>query len=136
MKPKLTHKNRVDSGDSEVVYRSGLLYESDMVADALKHAGIPYFRREESSSGLSFAMPVAPVQGPGVTWAIVVPGTVLRQARRVIARLPVSKDMHPGVWGFKPTPAVQRFFRQYAALYIGVILIGWAVSLTGFCRAR
>src|SRR5262249_17266360 len=136
MKRKRRRQTEDELGEQVVAYRSGLLYEFDMVADALEAAGVPYFRREESSSGLSFAMPVVPVQGPGVTWAIVVPRRALKRAKRIIVGLPVSQDMHPGVWGFKPTTTSKRFFQVYGALCLGIVLLGWTVSALGFCRAR
>jgi hypothetical protein len=128
------HPARVAAAaDTEVVYRSGLLFEADLVADALKRADIPHFRREESSSGLDFAMPVAPTQEPGVLWSVVVPRGFLTRARRVISSLPVSKNLYPGVWGFHPRPEVKRFFKQYAALSLLVIVVGWIFSLSNFC---
>jgi hypothetical protein len=136
MSQKRRRSRAADAGSSEVAYRSGLLYEADIVADALERAKVPFFRREESSSGLDFAMPVAPVQEPGVTWAVVVPQSALRRARRIISRLPVSKDMNPGVWGLKPRPEVKSFFKQYAALSLIAIAIGWLGSFTEFCQRR
>jgi hypothetical protein len=136
MKPRRRRQAEAELGEQVVAYRSGRLYEFDMVADALEAAGVPYFRREESSSGLSFAMPVMPVQGPGITWAILVPRRALRRAKRIIVGLPVSQDMHPGVWGFKPTARSKSFFRVYGVLCLGIVLLTWAVSFFGFCRAR
>ena len=74
-------------------------------------------------------MPFAPSMGPGDTWAIVVPASWEDRARHFIARLPVSQDPNPGVWGFRPTPEVKRFFKQWSLLYvIGIILVFiWSV---------
>jgi hypothetical protein len=107
-----------------VVFRSGLLHEADLVADALEEAGIPFFRQVENAAGLVFAMPVAPAPGPGAAWLILVPARKLAAARRLIRRLPVSADPSPGFWGFHPRPEVKQFYRQYAWVYIvGMALV-------------
>jgi hypothetical protein len=49
-----------------VVIRTGRLLEADMVANHLEMEGIPFYRREESSSGVELAMPLMPVQGVGI----------------------------------------------------------------------
>lgn len=110
--------------DVTVVFRSGLLHEADLVADALERAGIPFYRQAEAASGLVFAMPVAPAPGPGAAWLVLVPARRLAAARKVIGRLPVSPDPSPGFWGFRPRPEVRKFYRQYAWVYIvGMALV-------------
>jgi hypothetical protein len=110
--------------DVRVVYRSGLLHEADLVADALEEVGIPFYRQVEAASGLVFAMPVAPVPGPGAAWLVIVPARRSAAARRLIKRLPVSSDPSPGFWGFHPRPEVKKFYRQYAWFYIiGMALV-------------
>jgi hypothetical protein len=99
-----------------VVYRSGVLYEADIVAEALARAKIPHSRREESSSGLTFAMPAAPSMGPGDPWAILVPEGWAGRAGKFIAKLPVPQDPTPGVWGFRPRPEVKQCFKQWVAV--------------------
>jgi hypothetical protein len=84
---------QTDDGGSVVVYRTGIIYEFDMVADAMTRAGIPYFRRRESIGGFSFAMPVMPSMAPGDMYAIVVPETWADPAKHFIAALPVSQGI-------------------------------------------
>jgi hypothetical protein len=95
---------QTDGGNSVVVYRTGIVYEFDMVADAMTRAGIPYFRREESIGGLSFAMPVMPSMTPGDLYAIVVPESWADRAKHFIASLPVAQGAEPGFWGFRSPP--------------------------------
>ena|ERR1700730_17857005 len=116
-------------GDSVVVYRSGQLYEVDMVANCLEEDDVPFFRRQESSSGLSFAMPAAPTMGPGIAWAIVVPRSAVSRARGIIRSLPVSQDLYPGPWAFRPTPRVQKVWRLFASLLLALLVAGWLADL-------
>jgi hypothetical protein len=135
MKPRrVKSAERSTQGDSVVVYRSGVLYEADLVAAALERARIPHFRREESSSGLAFAMPVAPSMGPGDIWAILVPQTWADRAERFIAELPVSHDPNPGVWRFRPRPDVKRFFKQWAWIYVVGVLAALLWSIISLFR--
>ena len=124
-------RERSTQGTSVVVYRSGALFEADLVASELERAHIPHFRREESSSGLSFAMPVAPSMGPGDVWAILVPEGWTNRAERLIRSLPVSHERNPGVWGFRPQPEVKRFFKQWAWLYLVAILAAYVWFMFG-----
>jgi hypothetical protein len=106
-----------------VVFRSGLLYEADLVADALAQAGIPHYRREETIGGPEFAMPAAPAQGVGVAFSIRVPPRAARAATKLVATLPVSNSSSPGPWGFKPTPEVETALRHQALFaVVGVAL--------------
>ena len=107
-----------------------------MVADALKRAQIPFFRREESLSGVTFAMPAAPSMGPGDLWAILVPETWANRAEHFIAQLPVSHDPNPGPWGFRPRPEVKKFFRQWAWASLVAILAALVFSVISMCRGQ
>jgi len=100
----LRSPEHTDDGNSVVVYRTGMVYELDMVADAMTRAGIPYFRRAESIGGLSFAMPVMPSMTPGDLYAIVVPESWADRAKHFIDSLPVSQGSEPGFWGFRSPP--------------------------------
>jgi len=84
-----------ESDNSVVVYRTSVLLEADIVAEAMERAKIPYFRRLETVGGLSAAMPANPPAGllPGGFWAIVVPGSWATRAARFISGLPVSQQV-------------------------------------------
>ena len=132
---KATSAERATQGDSVVVYRSGMLYEADLVAASLERAHVPHFRRQESASGLAFAMPIAPSMGPGEVWAILVPKSWAKRADRFIAELPVSHDANPGVWGFRPRPEVKQFFRQWAWIYVAGVLAALIWSIISIFRS-
>jgi hypothetical protein len=110
--------------DTTVVFRTGLLHEVDLVADALSSAGLPYFLQAESTTGVTRAMSVVPAPGFGGFWNVVVPRSAAGQARSVIKRLPVTNDRNPSPWAFHPRPEVKRFYRQYAWFFvIGLALV-------------
>ncbi len=114
----------MDRDDVEVVFRTGLLHEADIVADALESAHVPFYRQAESASGLTFAMPINPAPGPGGAWLVIVPRKRAARARRIIERLPVSNDPSPGMFAFRPRPEVKRFYRQYAWFFVvGMTLV-------------
>ena len=115
-----------------VVYRTGVLYEADMVAEALERAHIPLFRRVETLGGLSTAMPVSPPPGllPGSFWAIAVPGKWARRAVRFIGKLPVTQQL-PATHRM---PGVRDLFQGWTWLFVLAILL--AVAWTIFRMYR
>ncbi|MDF1552982.1 MAG: hypothetical protein P1P84_07965 [Deferrisomatales bacterium] len=106
-----------------VVLKTGKLYEADLVANTFDDEGIPYYRRYTSSSGIELAMPLSPVQGPGDGWLIKVPAAHADRATAAIDRLPVTREVNPGVWDFGPSPRGRRIFRAYAWLSLAVLAI-------------
>ena len=121
-------------GASVVLIRTGRLYEADLVASVLEDEGVPFYRQEQSSSGLSFAMPVAPSAGPGVWWVIRVPEAVAEKARALVENLPVRTDPSPGVWDFGPSSPAKSLFKTWAFLTL-VLLILWILGgLWSFLR--
>ena len=108
--------NRTD----DVVLRTGRLLEADMVANPFDDESIPYYRREESSSGVELAMPLMPVQGVGIWWVTRVPMEHADSAREVINSLPVEAILNPGIWHYGPTKKVKRFL--ILAAYVSIIM--------------
>lgn len=110
-----------------VVLRTGFAYEADMVANALEEAGLPFYRRQESSSGLEFAMPVAGSSGPGIFWIVRVPLSAEEEAKEIIKSLPVSQDLNPGVWDFGAAPRTKSIWRVVSLIMVVgfLISVGW-----------
>ena len=110
-----------------VVLRTGFAYEADMVANALEEAGIPFYRRQESSAGLEFAMPVAGSSAPGLFWLIRVPLAAADEAKEIIASLPVSQDLNPGVWDFGAAPRTKTIWRAVSLVFVigFLVSVGW-----------
>jgi hypothetical protein len=101
-----------------VAFRSGLLYEADIVADALSEAGIPFYRRTEVLGGPEFAMPVAASPGPGTVWSVLVPEMSRASASELIESLPVSNVASPGSWSFHPKPWARTLIVVAASLVL------------------
>ncbi len=120
---------REDQPTREFVYRSGRLYEADLVATEMERLGLPFHRAEETPLGTRFAMPAAPSMGPSSYWLVVVPGSHAAIARAVVRRLPVSRRAYPGVWAFGPTSAAKNFFKVCAWIYIGTVLVAALAQL-------
>lgn len=121
------------------VLRTGHLVQFDWAANALEEAGIPFQRRQETSSGLSLAMPVVPATGPGQWWSLLVPETHVDQAREILAALPIEQTTRPDYWSFQPTPAVKRAWQVYAWIVLATMLatgIVWALDTFEGHRAQ
>ena len=120
--------DKAEDGRSVVVYRTGVVLELDLVADAMSRAGIPYFRRMESIGGLSFAAPVMPAGGPGTLWAIVVPESWADRARHFIATLPVPQGVEPHVWtSAAPSQRKPSFSWAWVFVIGAVLLLLWSM---------
>ncbi len=101
-----------------VVYHSGLLYEADMVAEALEAASIPYLRRMVTDGGVELPMPddAAPIDG--VFWLIRVPRALRADAERTLRDLPMIAGDRPGFWDPDAQPRLRMVFRLVAAVLI------------------
>ena len=114
--------------DNVVIFRTGQLFEIDMAANYLKDAGIPHFTQEQTSSGIRFAMPAAPVTGPGVWWNLLVPKTWEERAKEKLKDLPFTEKTDPSVWDFQPTPRVKVGWKLYLTIGLLLIVVGWFVE--------
>ncbi len=109
------------SDDLVVVYRTQLLNEADVVAEAMGGAKMPFVRRLETIGGFSTAMPVNPPPGllPGSLWAIAVPQSWAGRAEAFIAQLPVSQ----GIRSTRQMPGVREMFRGWTWIFVLAILL-------------
>jgi len=105
-----------------IVLRTSFGYEVDMAADALKEAGIPFFRRQETAAGLEFGMPVATAPVPGLRWIVLVPDKAADDAREIIASLPLSQEPEDVLE--RSTQPRNRVLRALAFCMLLWILIG------------
>jgi hypothetical protein len=113
--------------DQIIVFRTGSLVEFDSVTCALKEAGIPFFTRTETSSGLRLATPVSPSVGPGDWLSVIVPRKAAEDARSIVVDFPFGDKTNPDVWDFQPTKKVQIGWKIYiwATLLIIAISAIW-----------
>ena len=116
-----------ESDDPVVVYRTTVLLEADVVAEAMSRAKIPYFRRVETTGGWSVAMPANPPPGlfPGNLWAIAVPGSWAARAKRFVSGLPVSQELRTS----HRMPGVKEMFQGWTWFFVLAILLalGWTI---------
>ena len=117
------------------VFRTGQLIHLDWAANALEEADIPFQRREETSGGIRLAMPVAPATGPGQWWSIVVPESLVSQAREVLAGLPIEQTTTPDVWSFQPTPGVKMGWQIYSWIVLGSMIGAGILWFLGIFRS-
>lgn len=120
--------NRADS----VVFQSGVLWEVEMVADALEQAGIPYYRRLDELGLGELAMPVMPACGPGALYVYYTAPAVATRAREVIAGLPLAgpESRDEGVWTFRPTSRVRTGFRIGAGIALAILGLSFIYSVS------
>ena len=118
-----------------VIFRTGLLHEADLVAGALEGQGIPYYRRMEALGGPEFAMPYAPSNGPGTSWAVHVPRQAVAEAREVIRALPVTHQVAPGPWAFRPTAGAKVLWRVYAIIVLVGLAVAYSSNVVAVVRA-
>jgi hypothetical protein len=111
------------------VFRTGQLIHLDWASNALDAAGVPFQRREETSGGISLAMPVAPATGPGTWWAILVPEPAVAQAREALATLPFEPTTTPDVWSFQPKRGVKLGWQIYAVIVLCAIAAALIIQL-------
>ena len=127
MSGKGSSTESAESDDPVVVYRTALLHEADVVAEALSRARIPYFRRLETIGGLSTIVPVNPPPGlmPGSFFAIAVPGQWVGRAERFIGSLPVSQE----IGASHEMPGVKEMFKGWTWIFVAAILLAliWGV---------
>ena len=109
------------------IFRTGLLWEIDMVREKLKEAGIPHFVQEETLSGLRTAFPAAPAPGVGITWSLLVPEAIVDKSKKLLKQLPIDLDKNPGFWDFTTKKSVIKGYKIY--IWISLILIGVMLAI-------
>jgi hypothetical protein len=77
--------NSENSGDV-IIFESALIPETDMAANALEEAGIPFYRQIRMANGLTLAMEhKAPA--PGASYLILVPEGSAGEAKTIVEGL-------------------------------------------------
>ena len=100
------------------VFKTGKIYELDMAANILEENNMPFYKQQDLSSGLRFAMPFLPVIGPGMWYSILVPKQSYEEAREILLGLPMDITTEPDVWHFGPTLKVKKWFIRLAWAYL------------------
>ena len=105
------------------VLKTGKTHEHDMAANALKDKGVPFYKEQETSSGLRLAMPFQSTMGPGTFFSILVPEKALDNARNILNELPIDVTTDPDLWHFSPNKKAKRFWIIFIWISLGIALL-------------
>lgn len=105
-----------------------------MACNHLEEAGIPFFRRQETSGGLELAMPVAAAPAPGVWFTVWVPNEETESAREALRGLPLELDREPDVVDRATTPRNRRLIFVAASVTLAFLVLGFARQCAGAIR--
>jgi hypothetical protein len=111
------------------LFKTGKLYELDMVGDALQKQRIPFFKQVETSSGLRFAMPFQPSMGPGTWYVILVPENAFGDAKKILEDLPIEVSTNPDIWHFGTSDRVKSGWRFYVWIVLGLTFFSLVIYL-------
>jgi len=114
------------------VMRTGHTYQADMASLALKAADIPHFLREETSSGMRYAMPLSPSMGPGVWFVLLVPEDFRDEASQVLAGLPFEVSVSPDVWPSRDHAPWVRLMRFVLCFILALLALFLWIEHKGF----
>ena len=105
------------------VFRTGRLWEIELVASELTKKELPFFQQEITSSGLKLAKPLATSMGPGCWWAILTPENNKVKAEELISKLPIEITKNPGIWHFSGTGKPHKIFKILCGFILAVSLV-------------
>ena len=113
------------------ILKTAHIYETDMLAAALKEEGVPHFLRMDSLTAGEFAMPALPVQGPGMFYKVVVPEEAAEHAREILMGLPITNG-EPEFWSYRPQPWAKKLTWWAALVTLGGLLLSivWSAAET------
>jgi hypothetical protein len=111
------------------VLKTGKTHEHDIAANALKDKGVPFYREQETSSGLRLAMPFQSSMGPGTFFSILVPEIAVDDAKSILAELPIDLTTDPDLWHFRPNKKAKRFWKIFIWINLGIALLFLGFSL-------
>ena len=105
------------------VFRTGRLWEIELVASELQKKELPFFQQEITSSGLKLAKPLATSMGPGCWWAILTPENYKEKTEQLIATLPIETTKNPGIWHFTGSGKPNKIFKLLCGFILAVSLV-------------
>lgn len=118
-----------DIANHRVILKTGKLHELNMASTILSDRGIPFYKEEETVSGLKTAMPFQPVMGPGTWYSILVPEIAFDDARLILSELPFEITVDPDIWHFESSSKTKRRWKIISWIIIGT---GIAMMLSQF----
>ena len=115
--------DKPDIANHRVIFKTGKLHELDMASNILADRGIPFYRQEESVSGLKTAMPFQPSIGPGTWFSILVPEIAFDDAKRFLSELPFEISTDPEIWNFDNSVKTKRRWKMISWILIGISIL-------------
>ncbi len=121
--------------DYEVILRTGRIFDFEMACDALREAGIPFVKQEESVTGIKDGY-VQPSMGPGSFFNLLVPKQFKGKAVQVISELPIELTLEPDFWHYGADERSKRWWKIFAMVVLGIAILLLALSLLSFVITR
>lgn len=120
--------------EDQLVFRTEVLFEADLVADALKRAGIPFYQSAAIPGGV---LPSAFDErgGPGETIFLMVPAPAADRARQIVEQVPLDGAEEPADEALYPSPAARRRNKMVAAYLVAGAVLWIVVSLVVIIQA-
>ncbi|MDH3998041.1 MAG: hypothetical protein OET90_04300 [Desulfuromonadales bacterium] len=128
----MTNSTLDKDADFVEAFRTGRIWEVELVAYELEKEGVPFYQQEQASSGLRLAKPFAAAMGPGVWWLIYVPQASHERVNAIISGLPIDVTKNPGVWHYNASGKPSKWFRWYfivMLLFFAVYVINGLIDL-------
>lgn len=116
-------KDKPDITNHIVIFKTGKLHEIDMASKRLAERGIPFYKQEESVSGLTTAYPFQPSMEPGTWFSILVPEIAFDDAKLVLSELPFAITVDPDIWHFDSSAKTKRRWKIISWIIIGVSVL-------------
>lgn len=116
------------SMDYLTFFKTGKVYEFDLIVEQLDRSEIPFRTQNETIGGLSTATGIMPNSGPGIWQKIEIPIAFRHRAHLILAGLNVDPKTNPDVWDNSPTEEVKKGLKLNAAM--GIIIFG-AILIAG-----
>jgi len=107
----------------KVIFKTGKLHELELASNILAERGIPFYKQEESVSGLTTAMDFQPTMGPGTWFSILVPEIAFDDAKRVLSELPFDISANPDIWHFQSDPKTKRIWKIISWIILGLSIV-------------
>lgn len=111
--------------EDQLVFRTEVPFEADLVAGALQQAGVPFYRRAVSRDGV---LPSGFDErgGPGDTVFLMAPASAADRARRIVEEVPLGGPEEAADVVPHPNPAARRR-RKMVAFYLVAGAVLWIV---------
>lgn len=119
----------------EVILRTGRIFDFEMACEALREAGIPFVKQEESVTGIKDGY-VQPSMGPGSFFNLMVPEQFKEKAVLVISELPIDITLEPDFWHYGADERSKKRWKILALVVLGIAILLLALSLLNFVIAR